>query len=78
MICSVHSVNLDGGYALVSVIKAFCPTAMNGVGGVVVDIDPHFATTYNNCRITTKKYIVVRKYIICLCLALYIILYLFE
>ena len=55
MICSVHSVNLDGGYALVSVIKAFCPTAMNGVGGVVLDIDPHFATTYNNCRITTKK-----------------------
>ena len=55
MICSVHSVNLDGGYALVSVIKAFCSTAMNGVGGVVLDIYPHFATTYNNCRITTKN-----------------------
>ena len=55
MIYFVHSVNLAGGYALVSVIKAFCSTAINSVGGVVLDIDPHFATTYNNCRITTKK-----------------------
>ena len=49
-------------YALVSVIQAFCSTAMDGVGGVVLDIDPRLVTTHNNCRITTKKYIVVRKY----------------
>ena len=64
MICFVDPVNLAGGYmyALVSVIQAFCSTAMDGVGGVVLDIDPRLVTTHNNCRITTKKYIVVRKY----------------
>ena len=61
MICFVHSVNLARGYALISVIKAFCSTAINGVGGVVLDIDPHFATTYNNCRITTKNTLLSEK-----------------
>ena len=55
MICSVDSVNLTGGYALVSMFQAFCSTAMSGVGGVVLDINPRLATTYNNCRITQKN-----------------------
>ena len=52
MIGSVDFVNLTGGYTLISVIQAFCSTVMSAVGGVVIDIDPSPATTYNNYRVT--------------------------
>ena len=54
MIGSVDFVNLTGGYTLISVIQAFCSTVMSAVGGVVLDIDPRPATTYNNYRVTQK------------------------
>lgn len=61
MIGSVDFVNLTGGYALVSVIQAFCSTVMSAVGRVVLDVNLRPVATYNNCRVT-QKYIVVRKY----------------
>ena len=61
MIGSVDFVNLTGGYALISVIQAFCSTVMSAVGRVVLDVDLRPVATYNNCRVT-QKYIVVRKY----------------
>ena len=69
-------------YALVSVIQAFCSTAMDGVGGVVLDIDPRLVTTHNNCRITTKNTLwsenITTDNPLLLYLAFYIIPCLFE